>query len=244
LVKVLFIGDTHGKWSILNQIIKYNADKVDVIIQLGDFGFWPSPKNIRKGTYGLGLIDTCGLPLYWVDGNHEHHDHLKPLLNINGTKDTINIYGDIHYIPRGCRFTLGNTSFIGCGGATSIDKCMRTPGVSWFKDEVSNYEEAHRIIENPIPTDVLLSHTVPFTALEYMKDTFKLQIHDPTNELLEEIVELFKIKKVYAGHWHHRLDIKTDRFHVNVLRNVECVDPNCINQDIYDNIVYKIEEFE
>jgi predicted phosphodiesterase len=245
MTKVLFVGDTHGDWSRLNQIIKYNMGKMDVIIQLGDFGFWPNPKNIRSGTYGLGEIDTKGLPLYWIDGNHEHHDHLKPILHMYGYDKPINIYGNIHYIPRGCRFDLGGkTTFLGCGGASSIDKEYRTNYIDWFKEEVPDYAECKDILEQAQPTDILLSHTVPNTSLKYMGDKIKLWFHDPTNGFLDAVVESYKIKKIYAGHWHNYYKIIHDTYTLEILSHVNYIDCNRLPQNIYENQVYKIEEFE
>ena len=243
-MKILFIGDTHGQWAILNHIIKHvvSEEKIELIIQLGDFGFWPTLKNIKKGTYGLGLIDTQGVPLYWIAGNHEHWDHLDMNITKGNYDEIIHVYGDIYYIPRGAVFELSGKIFMGIGGALSIDKINRTEGVSWFKRETPNYQDISRILAKDLKLDYLITHTIPDSGVKYVLDEFKKNYGDPTSTFLEEVVDKFKPTYMYCGHWHERKSFTVHETEVNVLSNVDYIDSNRIKKGIYNDDCYKIVE--
>lgn len=48
--KVMACGDTHGNWGKLNQLIANK--KPDIILQTGDFGWWPKEKYIGTDLRG------------------------------------------------------------------------------------------------------------------------------------------------------------------------------------------------
>ena len=73
--KILVVGDTHGEWGRLNQLI--NTKCPDLILQCGDFGWWPKMEVTRPVLYGqqkvwhLNGIKPKKTRVYWCDGNHE-----------------------------------------------------------------------------------------------------------------------------------------------------------------------------
>jgi hypothetical protein len=73
--KTIVVGDVHGFFYPLNDFIEEYKPKM--IIQLGDLGYWP-------------FFDYCGdpettedTPIYFCDGNHEHHLELRKAVENN-----------------------------------------------------------------------------------------------------------------------------------------------------------------
>jgi hypothetical protein len=75
---VQLLGDLHGDTTAaLAAIRRAQRDGCGAIVQLGDFGYW---ENTPAGERYLDVVDAAleaaGLPLYWLDGNHENHELL------------------------------------------------------------------------------------------------------------------------------------------------------------------------
>ena len=47
---------------------------------------------------------------------------------------------------------------------------------------------------------------------------------------------------MYCGHWHDRISMKTHETQVEVLSNIDWIDPNKIKTNIYNNDCYRIVE--
>ena len=66
---------------------------------------------------------------------------------------------------RGQVFDIDGTTFFTFGGAYSIDKMYRTEGISWFPEELPNYEEYeegwHNLESCGFKVDYILSHSGP-----------------------------------------------------------------------------------
>lgn len=246
MTRILIIGDTHGKWKLLSEIIYQEHKHIDVVIQVGDFGFFPTRRELEDKTYGLQDICTYGLPLYFVDGNHENHEVLQGLVDTYGNDVPINIYGDIYYVPRGCNFTLGNTNFLGIGGAMSIDKDFRTDGVDWFEDEVSCYKKSKDILQSITDADVLISHTVPTDVMENLEDQgfVIFDDKDSTCELLKEAIQLSKVRSIFCGHWHCRLEVQKESYKLDIINCIDLMYSEKVSSGIYKNNCYIIREFE
>ena len=86
--KILLVGDVHGNWNMLNKLIE--ALKPEVILQVGDFGWWSEYLETNP-------IKTDITRLYFCDGNHEDHLLLK--------KDPCP-YPNLIYMKRGNVLTL------------------------------------------------------------------------------------------------------------------------------------------
>ena len=111
--KLLIAGDVHGneRWigSLCKLARRYGCD---AILQLGDFGYSPHTADGRRF---LEHVDwhaernAIGC-VYWIDGNHEHHDALAAL--------TAEPDGSIAIGDR-CRYLQGGASWrqpVGCVG--------------------------------------------------------------------------------------------------------------------------------
>ena len=213
LKDVMIIGDLHGNWAPLNSLI--NKKHPDIILQCGDFGWWPRmhgrPK--RKIRDNLGRIikpwDQYGIKcqnseIFWCAGNHEDWEELE-LRNAVPSVIAKNIY----YMKRGAIMTLPDGRIVlFMGGALSTDKNSRTPNIDWFYQELIPYSEFFKLQENKIEKiDVVISHTCPseFNAKLSGKQPYtgwEYKFMDCSQQVLSAILNEYKPSLWYFGHFH------------------------------------------
>lgn len=175
-MKITFAGDWHGEADQALLVLKYAFQTHSfVIYQAGDFGIWDGDEAF------LSSLDTAlgwyNQTLYFVDGNHENFDRLYgyPIDEDTGLRP---IRDNIYHIPRGWygfidplqdgKLSLDNPhgvgiSFLGLGGAYSVDQKWRKPGRSWWPQEVVTDEEISHAVSKG-RADVLLMHDCPAPA--------------------------------------------------------------------------------
>jgi predicted phosphodiesterase len=85
--KLALAGDWHGNFGWAELAMNYAVEQgCDVLLQVGDFGYWPSyEESTGSQTGGSHFLfkvtekaKELGLMIYWIDGNHENHEHLHP----------------------------------------------------------------------------------------------------------------------------------------------------------------------
>jgi hypothetical protein len=161
-MRVLLVGDIHGNVAWLQRRVFPAAidQSVDVIVQVGDFGWWP---RVRTSDAFIEIARASPLPLWWIDGNHEDHDRLATAVEASGgagEDGLVDLAGSLSFIPRGTRFEWDGVGVLACGGAHSIDRRMRIAGVSWFEAEHVTDDDVVRCIAGG-HADILLSHDAP-----------------------------------------------------------------------------------
>jgi len=190
--KILIMGDVHGRWGALNQII--NRKQPNKIFVCGDFGYWPDWPNVD-----IKNIKNYNTKIYWCDGNHEDHIALSKLENNE-------IAPNIFYQPRGSYITLDDgRNILFMGGADSIDKYSRTPALDWFVEEIISSKDIDKALSLNIKVDIVISHTCPslFNILSFIKNRYIVDKNsDPSCEWLNIILKEFKPDLWYFGHWH------------------------------------------
>jgi len=78
-MSVIVAGDIHGDWGYFNSLI--NRKKPEIILQCGDFGWWPQIKERRnKQPWSHLDVKPQGSKIYFCDGNHEDHHSLRACL--------------------------------------------------------------------------------------------------------------------------------------------------------------------
>jgi predicted phosphodiesterase len=210
-VKIMMLGDTHGDRGFTTGALRYCADnQIDRVIQVGDFGFWPRINNGQRFLYSVASVSAeVGVPLYFIDGNHEDHTYLSSMVkrSEDGFVPFKPNYCDdgevIWYIPRGTRFEIEGTVFGAFGGAFSIDRHLRgvegNPQFGWFSNEVPDETK----IENLGTVDVLLTHDSPTVPPSMFNVGFK---KDPDSEMCQKTVRAAlnasRAKLLVHGHWH------------------------------------------
>lgn len=196
---VLAVGDLHGDFPALNQLI--SQKKPSVVLACGDFGYWPcmDGKDLMQdgSSWSLKLIKPQGAKIYWCDGNHEEHSSLETWQQ-EGKPHAIQ--KDVFFMPRGSTLELPdgrNVMFF--GGAYSIDKDQRIPGFDWFPEEIPTAGQVKRALEHEGQVDIFISHTCPMGFI-IPDDRGKAQ--DKTRFDLSLLMQHHKPSRWFFGHWH------------------------------------------
>ena len=210
--KVLLLGDIHGnKPAVRLAFQEARNNGCIAIIQLGDFGYgwkFDSDNICEFSKYVSELSTNFGIPLYWLDGNHENFDHLYELpLNDEGHRPILP--GVIH-LPRGSTIKFGETTFLAFGGAYTPDKPRRKLGVSYWAQETCTLEDLEKVYSAG-EVDVFLSHDAPlgsqnvektkqFLDMAFGGDAFQLSYAN--QKMVREALNSSKAKKAFHGHIH------------------------------------------
>lgn len=207
-------GDTHSnferilKWS---ETAKPNKDK-DFLFILGDFGYIWDNKRTSFEKDNLDFISCLPFTTLFIDGNHENHERLNSMrvVNFSGGK-AHKVYDSIYHLMRGQVYEIAGKRIFTFGGASSIDKHLRTEGISWWKEEEFNYCEANTAYENlnkvGWEVDYVLTHSAPFSIRDKLFESNK---PSSTERMLEAMLRNIKFERWYFGHYH--IDKKMDNF--------------------------------
>lgn len=199
------------------------AEKIeaDLVCQLGDFGYWPGRGPAARGF--LDAVMASPLPVLFLDGNHEDHVSLRRAVAEVRARtplsptSSVPLGGSLVYMPRGARLVWDGVRVGILGGAHSVDRRLRTPGVDWFKEESIDLDDL-ALLESAGPVDVLLTHDVPAAApvqgipLEYMPKAWLGELTDALAHriLVQQGVDAVRPSVLLHGHfhtsWHHRLE--------------------------------------
>ena len=191
--KILILGDIHGDFGTMNQLI--SKKNPEIILQTGDFGFWPHMNTFRTDSFGNNIreekkiLKINNAKLYWCDGNHEDHWELKKLTSNE-------IWPNVFYMKRGSILTLPDgRNVLFMGGANSIDKNSRTLGIDWFPEENLTYADVESVPKDA-KIDIVISHTCP--------NEFDIGCYDVDSNryALSYILDTFRPSLWYFGHWH------------------------------------------
>lgn len=211
MTKYLIVGDCHGNIAFASYMVR-NAKALGIskILQVGDFGIWPG----KSGQYYLDTLsnnscasrDGAAVTWYFVDGNHEDHDQLARLAALPGKTQEgfVTVRSNIYHIPRATRWEWDGVSFLGLGGAYSIDKAYRRVGISWWPGEAITIEDLVRV-EDAGQADVLLTHdcsdNAPFPNRLIPILESKIQ-----RQMVDQAISYVKPKVHFHGHYHMKID--------------------------------------
>jgi len=202
-MRILLVGDTHGntRWWANFVTPAASALEVDLVFQLGDFGYWP------RGEDFLRAVTATDVPVVFLDGNHEHHPALQQV--VQGRRTPVQIADNVSYAPRGCHLTWDGVEVAVLGGAHSIDRALRTPGRDWFVEEgVNNDDLAH--VAKTGAAQVLLSHDAPSCAPVPLSPRAELppawyrelEACDEHRQRMQEALDVVQPRVVVHGHYH------------------------------------------
>lgn len=213
-MRILLAGDIHGNAKHLQYLYARAVDNdVDCIVQLGDYGYW---EHMKGGPEFLevnaDLAHHFKIPFYWIDGNHENFELLNEKYNTHPeVNEFVQIRPGVNYIPRGTTWTWDDVTFMGFGGAYSIDKGQRVKYVSWWPEEQPSEADISRAIERggEVDVKVMFTHDVPTEAP--IGEAFEERGHSIFTDIREANESRFKVSKVvrevkpdwiFHGHYH------------------------------------------
>lgn len=213
MTTVCIIGDTHADATFVANIHRaIKPDDVDVIVQLGDFGF-TFPDSLLHSIYAW-LDKEPGRLWYWIDGNHDEHNYIQNVImdGESGDFPISHFHERMFYCPRGSVAMIGNKKALFVGGAYSIDKRYRVPDISWWSQEMITHADVDHALENVHRVggaiDVMFTHDSPnhrWLVNELSAHGYKVDQDSYANRMnLTSIVERVHPKVLYHGHYHWR----------------------------------------
>jgi predicted phosphodiesterase len=215
------LGDTHDLTTIGILADKYDLSNC-VLIHLGDAGEGFGRNPVERDSPILfhrvnPILEERNIKLLIVRGNHSNPSYFDRLHFFNKELSNIEFVEDYSYK------TLNDKTFLFVGGATSIDRQVRTTGLDYWKDEVFKLPTDLTIIK---PADVLITHSAPSECPPYgfanILGWFK---NDPKlkDMLIKErsdistLVKLSGVSQVYMGHFHQTVSERIDHIFYRIL---------------------------
>jgi predicted phosphodiesterase len=198
---VLLIGDIHGAFGRLKDIVHKQGIENCYLICVGDLGIGFKRTQTGEIMACADLNDYFSkknIHFMSVRGNHDNPDYFN--------KDQRIVMSNFELLPDYTVKELNGEKFLFVGGAISIDRLYRVPGQSYWHDEPF-------VLKPELATecDVLVTHSGPTWNGPFDKeglagwgerdpelwdDCYKERIaHD-------ELIKLAKPKMHYCGHFH------------------------------------------
>jgi Calcineurin-like phosphoesterase superfamily domain len=208
--RIMVAGDTHcnTRWTV--GLVETAARlKVDRILQVGDFGFW----NDSGGQYFMDCVQLAleakGLYLEAIDGNHEDYAWMGSWREPGYPATTaVHVPGHnrIWHLPRGHTWEWHGRSWLACGGATSVDRALRTYGEDWWPEEEISEEQEHQIIASG-KHDVMVTHDCPAEVVMALPPARRewlpyMPAAEAHRERLSRIVNAVQPSYLLHGHYH------------------------------------------
>lgn len=220
-------GDTHGgldigKLSLENFNVQQGMTKDDFVIVAGDFGLVFS--NTKRELELRKELAAKNFSTLFIDGNHENFNILDGLPKQKWNGGLVNFINDsIIHLCRGQVYELQGLKIFTFGGANSIDKEIRTEGVSWWPREMPSPEEYAEGLKNldinNWQVDYIISHDCSFRTFEKLKElAWEDNPSTPLRDYFDEVEKRLSFRKWFFGHYHDDIDI--DDKHTLLYRNI------------------------
>ena len=210
---VYLTGDMHGSNDIRKlgkkHFVSDGLTRDDYLIILGDFGLvWNDPPT-NDETHWLDWLEERPWTTLFIDGNHENHVLLDSLPAKQWHGGRVHVVRDhVLHLTRGQIFDIDDKTFFCMGGAYSTDKEWRTPGESWWEEEVPSNQDRmcalSALDEADWKVDYVLTHCPPPSALYNILDEkdHALVEADEYMEWLEKIAKNLDFTRWFYGHMH------------------------------------------
>lgn len=212
---VAVCGDWHADPGAIEVITDIGTrwPSVEHIFHCGDFGWKFDPSYLEEMTNEL---ERQELTLSFVDGNHEDFDYL-----FKHWKQRKRIW----YMPRTTHFMLYGRTIFAMGGAHSIDKHYRTPGISWWPEEEISERDVQIALQAQ-KAEIVFAHDAPLTCDLELEYGYKDDSNSNRNrEALQLIVDHVQPKVLFHGHYHKRITT-TDH------NGVQCIGLDMYRDDV------------
>lgn len=205
-------GDTHGELDLskvgefFEELSFYQrVTKDDYLIILGDVGVcW---NDGATDEFVKSCLHDLPCTVLWLDGNHENFDLIAeyPVTeDWNGGKVQF-ITEDIIHLMRGQVYELKGKTFFVFGGGYSIDKHYRTPGITWWPEEMPSEDEYEEGLQNLDRVDYKVDYVLTHTCPGHIAHLLVTEVYPGEEELqnyFDDISQKMDFEKWYFGHWH------------------------------------------
>jgi len=224
-MRILYLGDIHGNFSLIHQYVKNYDIKDAHIIQVGDFGVGFALLDKERRALGMfhDLFVKNNVIVWAIRGNHD----FKPYFD----NDPFG-FSNIRLVPDYTVLELEGKKILCVGGAVSVDREWRytgaqrrkdfavKPGQSWWRDEVFVLEK-EKVVDlkgiNIVVTHTCPSYCPPDNTFGFgsfvegiIRDTGDVGLKTDLNVERQAMNDLFHYLKIngnnidnhYYGHFH------------------------------------------
>lgn len=235
MTNIGLLGDLHGSadWLINRGITFYKRHNVTKIVQVGDFGIWPGNAGGLFAKRVNLALEKAGMTLYVIPGNHDDYDQINALpVADDGWQ---HFRTNILLAPRGYRWEWEGRTFVGLGGAPSVDRSWRLEqmgrggiyrfltdptdadlpkkGRVWWPAEAITEEDVERTVAGGY-ADVMIGHDAPIISgidKRIAGNPYGFQQHDldyaaEGRKLMHRAAHGVMPKLFFAGHYHFFVD--------------------------------------
>lgn len=203
-MRLAIAGDWHANADWAEQAIAHAAqERADAIVHLGDYGYQFTAGFRNRVELALA---AAHLSLYFVDGNHENF----PVLNRFPVQPSglRRVSQRVFHLPRGYRWEWAGLRFLAVGGAYSVDRKWREPGLSWWPEEEIRDDDVARAVKGGT-VDVLVSHDCP-QGVDIPGLDESANLFDPVELLranghrhqLNRVASATRPSWIWHGHYH------------------------------------------
>jgi len=215
---IFVTGDTHGCVDVI-KLVEFAArnewlTKDDYVIIAGDFGaIWDKGSLERS----LNVYSAFPWTTLFVDGNHENFDLINayPIEKWKGGK-VHKIRDDVIHLMRGQVYEIYGKRIFTFGGGTSIDRCLRTPKISWWPQELPTYDDLDEAEKNLKACNKKVDYIITHSCSE--RTLYELPLYAQSikakvfldNVFLSNF-ESVQYKRWYFGHYHLDRDLDEKR---------------------------------
>jgi len=209
-------GDKHGEMEMHRLYKKnrpFNPTIADKLIIAGDFGGVWSAVPSAKEAHFLRYLNEAKWETLFVDGNHENHELLQKLPQVERYGGIVGKVNDaVYHLRRGEIYEIDGKKILTFGGALSIDKLYRLDRISWWEEEIPSHAEMENAMDNIVKhgnkVDYVITHTCPTDVLHFMRRNMNIspKFDDPTCKMLSHLSSMVEFKEWYFGHWHENKD--------------------------------------
>ena len=214
---IFLTGDIHGSMSIRKLgTRRFDAKhptpltRDDFMVILGDFGlFWRDPPDGEE-TWWLNWLENRPWTTLVVLGNHENYRMIRGLPTEAWRGGRVRRFREhVLQLVDNEIFDIDGKTFFVRGGAYSLDRHRRTPGVTWWREEVPNEKERAaalaKLARVSRRVDHVLTHEAPAGVFAALGAMF------PPDEYawwLQHLAERLSFDRWFFGHHHQdRFDL-------------------------------------
>jgi len=212
--KIFLIGDIHGLFYNLKEILNKNPNDTHIVLGDVGIGFMMEQRVISKS---LSYFEKTLIPSNFTANN---------FLFIAGNHDNINVC-----LKNKCflgKYGMYNNIFF-ISGAYSIDKDNRTIGIDWWPNEELSQTELQKAIDFYIThkPEIVISHECPQRVNSLLHSHHKISTR--TGQALDVMFEEYKPKYWFFAHHHTSWKGTVDQTEFQCLNELEVV---CLNESI------------
>ena len=181
-MKLAFLGDIHGNFSVIKEmLLQAEAKGCDALIQVGDFGIFN-----QKDVNITNKIKAEHPILHFFKGNHDNPE----LCN-----ETKGYLGDFGFNSEFGVFYIG--------GALSIDIWRRHIGLDYWDNEELSWGQWNKCLElyNTVRPEIVISHDAPNSIARILHSSHS-EDGSFTQKGLEALLDLNPPKIWLHGHHH------------------------------------------